>query len=500
MDLLLGIDVGTYSTKGVLTSLDGRVQRIAVREHVVEMPQPGWAEQDADRVWWADVGAVCRELLDDQPFTGASVVAVGISAIGPCMLPLDEDDRPLRPGILYGVDTRAAAEIAELEEHIGSGRIRTLARMELSSQAVGPKILWYRRNEPENWLRTARITTASSYLVHRLTGEHVIDHHQAAHFIPLYDAVAQRWTGEYSDMLVSPSRLPRLQWSDEIAGTVTSDAAQTTGLVAGTPVVVGGVDAVSEAISVGLDAPGDLMIMYGSSAFFLLATPGPVEVPSLWTLPGAFKDTHMLAAGMATAGSLTRWFRDTLANDLEPDTAYDQLFDQAATVAPGSKGLLVLPYFSGERTPINDPHARGLIAGLSLTHTRSELFRASLEGVGFGIRHNLETLTTPRSPVRRYLAVGGGARSDTWLQIVSDIADIEQQLAATTVGASFGDAFLAGVGSGHIERTDASAWFRGDRVIRPTRESQQLYDNSYRLFKELYRATADISHQLAGSQ
>jgi xylulokinase len=496
-ELLLGVDVGTYSSKGVLVSPDGRVLKSQVVEHGLQIPHPGWAEQDADGVWWADVVAICRGLLDGEPYTGADVAAVSLSAIGPCLLPLDREGRPLRPGILYGVDTRATEEIEFLERSIGPEELFRLSGMALSSQAVGPKILWLKRHEPEVWRQTARLTTASSYLTYRLTGEHVMDRHTASHYIPLFDLKRLEWTDRYAREVADPSLLPRLGFSDELAGEVSPQGARETGLKAGTPVAVGAVDALAEAVSVGVAQPGDLMLMYGSTAFFILVQESPTPDPRLWTVAGARRGQYNLAAGMATSGSLTRWFRDELARDLLEAEAYERLYRAAEGVPPGSRGLLVLPYFSGERTPINDPKARGLIAGLSLSHRREELFRAALEGVGYGIRHNLETFREIGAPLKRVVAVGGGTKGRTWLQIVCDISGQEQLLPEVTIGASYGDAFLAGVAGGLLRWEDLEGWVRLEERIVPDPTHQARYDELYRLYLELYSATRDLVHRLA---
>ena len=395
--LLLGIDVGTYSSKGVLVDFAGRLQKTAVVEHEMSIPHPGWAEQDADQIWWGDVVKICRQLLDGDPFYGGDVAAVALSAIGPCMLPLDSRDCPLRPGLLYGVDARAIQQIDALNRKWGEQAIFDFCGMSLTSQAVGPKILWLRENEPQIWEQTAHITTASSYLILRLTGEKVIDRHTASHYIPMMDLRTLEWSDRYNQDLVDLEKLPRLGWSDEIAGRVNRIGAEATGLALGTPVAVGAVDALSEAISVGAVEFGDLMIMYGSTAFFILVEDAPRPDPRLWTVAGAYRGQYNLAAGMATTGSLTRWFRDELARDLPEEQAYPVLFAEAENISPGANGLLLLPYFSGERTPINDPQACGVFAGLTLAHSRAHLFRAVLESVAYGIRHNIRNISSDRS-------------------------------------------------------------------------------------------------------
>ncbi len=498
-DLLLGIDVGTYSSKGVLVGADGTVLKTHVVEHTMDIPQPGWAEQDADAVWWADVVSICKVLLDGSPYSGEDVAGVALSAIGPCVLPLDAAGKPLRPGILYGVDTRASDEIEYLNEKLGKEVIYDFSGMTLSSQAAGSKILWIKNNEPDVWKQTAHLTTASSYLVYRLTGEKVIDRHTASHYMPLMDINTLEWSDRFAEEIVDIEKLPRLGWSDEIAGQVNRAGAEETGLKAGTPVAVGAVDALSEGISVGVVNPGDLMIMYGSTAFFILVLNAPVPDERMWTVGGAFNGQYNLAAGMATTGSLTRWFRDELAADLPEETAYKILFDDAANIQPGANGLIVLPYFSGERTPINDPKARGMIAGLTLSHSRKHLYRAVLEGVAYGIRHNIETFQAIGAPVQRIVAVGGGTKSTTWLQIVSDIVGIEQEIPAQTIGASYGDAFLAGLATGILKREDLDTWVKHEKIISPDLEKKKKYSHYYENYLELYQQNREIMHRLAES-
>lgn len=495
--LLLGIDIGTYSSKGVLVSSEGKVLRTAIIEHIMDIPHPGWAEQDADKIWWGDTVKICHQLLDKHPFSGDDVAGVAISAIGPCMLPLDKDGLPLRPGILYGVDARASREIDWLNDRLGEENIFNFSKMTLSSQAIGPKILWMKNNEPDLWKKVDHITTASSYLIYRLTGEKVIDYHTASHFIPLIDLDTLSWSDRYSNEIVSLDKLPRLGWSNDVAGYIDQRGAAETGLKAGTPVAVGAVDALSEAISVGAVHPGDLMVMYGSTAFFILVLDNPKPDKRLWTVAGAFRGQYALAAGMATTGSLTRWFRDELARDLNDDEAYQVLFSQMESIEPGAGGIILLPYFSGERTPINDPQARGVIAGLTLAHRREHLYRAVLEGIAYGIRHNIDTFRSIGADVKRIVAVGGGTKSRAWMQIVSDVAGVPQYLPEMSIGASLGDAFLAGLAAGMLKCDDLNSWVKMAGETQPNPKISRVYEPLYFNYLKLYEQTKDLVHDLA---
>ena len=353
----LGIDIGTFESKGVLVDASGRIVASASRPHKMLVPQPGWAEHRPREDWWGDFTAISKQLIADSGVAPQDIKAVAASAIGPCMLPVDADGEPLMNGVLYGVDTRAADEIAELTARIGEDTLVARCGNALTSQSVGPKILWLKRNRPELFARTAKILTSTTYLVHKLTGEYVIDHYSAVNFSPLYLTDRLDWSSELADDIVPLEKLPRLAWTSEIAGGVTAQAAAETGLAAGTPVTIGTIDAGAEAFSVGVSTPGDMLLMYGSTIFIVQVTDRRVGDPRLWYAPWFFRGEHASLAGLATSGTLSHWFRDQFGRELDPTTAIKDLAAEAAGSPAGANGLVMLPYFSGERTPIHDTHA-----------------------------------------------------------------------------------------------------------------------------------------------
>ncbi|NKQ58675.1 FGGY-family carbohydrate kinase [Amycolatopsis sp. K13G38] len=485
--LLLGIDIGTSSSKGVLVTRRGDILARATRPHDTSYPRPGWAEHDAETVWWQDFVALTRELLgaaDGRPLAGLAV-----SGIGPVLLPADAEGRPLRPAILYGVDTRAHREIAELTGELGAESIVERAGTALSSQAVGPKWRWLARHEPGVYERTRLFLMASSYLVHRLTGEYVLDHHSASQCDPMYDLRAGEWATDWAERTAPGIALPRLLWPTEIAGTITASAAAETGLPRGLPVTAGTIDAWAEAASVGVREPGDTMVMYGTTMFLIQVLADPRPHPGLWTTCGAFPGTYSLAAGMATSGAITDWLRRLTGGD------FGDLVRQAAGVPAGSRGLLMLPYFAGERTPLFDPDARGVIAGLTTSHGLGELYRATLEGIAYGVRHNLEAMRASGGGAGRLVAVGGGTQGGLWTRIVSDVTGTEQQVPTETVGAAFGDALLAAVATG--ADPDVGVWNPVATTVRPDPARMEVYGEFYQRYRALYPSTVDIAHFLA---
>jgi xylulokinase len=495
MTYTLGVDIGTYQTKGVLVDEAGRVVAEAARDHRMLVPRPGWAEHRAEEDWWGDFVQVTRALMAESGIAGEEIAAVACSAIGPCMLPVDADGAPLMNGVLYGVDTRAMAEVAEMTAAIGEDVILDRCGNALTSQSVGPKILWLKRHHPDLFAKTAKILTSTSFVVHRLTGEYVIDHYTAANFSPFYDVGRLDWCFDLAPGVIGPEHLPRLLWSSEIAGTVTAKAAAETGLAPGTPVTAGTIDAAAEALSVGVRDPGDMMMMYGSTIFIITLTPDRVRDARLWYAPWLFPGQHASMAGLATSGTLTHWFRDQFARELPREQAFATLAAEAEAVPPGAGGLLFLPYFSGERTPIHDPHAKGAFYGLNLTHTRAHMYRALLEGIAHGTAHVAETYREAGAPPSRVLAVGGGTRNAIWMQATSDISGLPQEVCVRTTGASYGDAFLARVALGQAEVGDIAAWNPVEREVVPVARAE--YAKAYPLFRRLYEQTKDIAKELS---
>ena len=485
---VLGVDIGTSSSKGVLVGLDGRLLASEAVQHEVQRPGPGMFEMDG-AVWWEEFVAIARALLAGHP---ADVQAVGVSGMGPCVLLGDEHGEPLRPAILYGVDMRSGEQIVRLNERYGAQEILRRGGSALSSQAAGAKIAWIADHEPEIFARARRLFMPASYLAYRLTGAYVLDHHSASQCTPLYDSLAQAWYEPWAEEIAGPIGLPPLQWAGDEAGTLREGAAAVTGLPAGIPVITGTIDAWSEALSVGAQGVGDLMLMYGTTMFLVHTVPEPLTSEALWGTVGALPGTRNLAGGMATSGAITGWLRELFG---APD--YGELLALAAESGIGANGLLMLPYFAGERTPIMDPQARGVIAGVTLSHTRGDLYRAALEAIGYGVRHNVEAIEAAGGAIRRIVAVGGGTQGGLWTQLVSDITGRPQEIRAQSIGASYGAAFLAGQLVGPASIDD---WNPVQETVTPRPDAVEQYQDLYELYHDLYPRTADIVHALAARQ
>lgn len=485
----LGVDIGTFETKGVIVDQGGRIIATATRAHRMLVPQPGWAEHRPQEDWWEDFVFVTRRMLAESGLPPSTIAAIGTSAIGPCMLPVDREGAPLMNAVLYGIDTRAAQEIEELSRRIGTDTLIERCGNALTSQSVGPKILWLKRHRPDLFARAHKVLTSTSYLVHRLTGRFVIDHYSAANSSPLYMSDRLAYSDALANDIIDLGRLPEPAWTTEIAGAVTPRAAEETGLAAGTPVIVGTIDAAAEALSVGVARPGDMMLMYGSTIFVIEITPERVTDGRLWYAPWLFPGQHASMSGLATSGTLTHWFRAQFARELDPSTAIVTLTEEAENSPPGAKGLVVLPYFSGERTPIHDPQAKGMIFGLNLTHARGDLFRALLEGIACGTSHIFETYAEVGQEPATIYAVGGGTKNRVWTQATSDISGRPQIVRQKTIGASYGDAFLAAIAIGDAKIADIENWNPVAGTFTPNPALRDRYARLYRIFRDLYPAT-----------
>jgi len=489
-EVLLGVDIGTGSTKGVITHPDGRVLATAQRPHKTDYPQPGFVEHDAEGVWWKDFTEIVTELL---PQADGPVRAISVSGIGACTLPADADGNPLRSAILYGIDTRGGKEIDELIERYGEEAIVERALSRISHQSIGPKLMWLQRHQPDVWQRTKQLLMPNSFIVERLTGEYTLDSISASFCIPMFDPRTRSWVDEWTEQVAPGLALPRVIEPWEVAGTITQRGAELTGLPAGIPVCAGTIDAPVESASIGVRDPGDVMLTYGTTMGIagILTQPQPSRTVN--SIPGVFPGRHIMVGPTATSGALTTWLRD-----ISGGKPFEDLLAEAAATPPGASGLVALPFFAGERSPLWDADARGVIAGLTLSHTRGHLYRAMLEATAYSARAIFDALHADGVRTERVVAVGGGTKGGLWTQIVSDVTGVPQELSKETIGACYGDALFAARAAGFIDPMDV--WASRAETIEPREELRERYDRLYEIYVELYPATLSQVHALAGMQ
>ena len=490
-EVLLGIDVGTSATKLTLIDLHGRILGSLSEPAGYSAPLPGWSEADPDG-WWANVCRGVPRLLAVCECAGERVAGVGICGTVPVVVVTDAAGAVLRPGINQN-DVRATREIADFQVAISTEEALERTGSPISQQSVGPKLLWLRRNEPEVMDRARHVCGSYELIAQRLTGNWSIERNWALES-GLYDFRRDDWyTTAMRVAKVRTDWFGQVRRPADVVGFVTQRASELTGLPAGTPVAGGSADHVASAFSAGVVEPGDLLIKLGGTGDVLLCADQPIVDARL------FLDYHLIDGlflpngCMASSGSLIVWFQQTLARGLE----FAALDAEAQTVPPGADGLLVLPYFLGEKTPLFDPFARGTIVGLTLSHTRGHLFRAILEGIGFGFRHHLEVLAQVARVPEKARCTNGGARSKLWKQITADVLGLPLESVAQHPGSSLGAAFLAGRAIGAFDDwSEIGRYIRVDEVTRPDPAAHAHYERTYPMFREVYARLKDVYPRL----
>ena len=507
MAYFMGIDTGTNSSKGILMDVRGEILAMQTTQHEMQNPKPGHYEHDAETDWWGDFCRISRGLLRETGVDPGQIKAVGISALGADCLPVDEECKPLRKAILYGIDARATEEMDELTRMYGQEQILAWYGRPLCSSDVMPKILWIKNNEPEVYAKTCKFLTGSSYITAKLTGSYVVDRFLGlASFNPLYGPETWKPVPELGAPVCRPDQLAEIREAADIAGYVTETAAGQTGLEPGTPVITGTDDSGAEAISCGVVEPGKMMLQLGSSVYMILGTDRLIDDSRLWREEFIVPGLCDISAGTNTAGSLTKWYLDTIfpdAMELERSgggNAYQAMLSGVAEIPPGSDGLITLPYFAGERTPVNDPEARGVLFGLTLRHTRAHLYRSALEAVGYSVAQQVRIMEShPEARVERIIAVGGGAQNPIWLQIIADILGKPVSTPKETVGACYGDALMAALGvrwPGFETYASLTKYIRAGQTYVPEPTAHRRYAPYLAIYDELYTATAQLAHRL----
>jgi xylulokinase len=476
VNLLLGIDVGTSATKAVVVDPAGLVVAQAERPAELVSRHPGWAEENPDQ-WWDNVCSLCREL------PVAQVAAVGVSGMVPAVILLDGAGRPLRPSIQQN-DARAAAEVAELRAALGVG-VLTRTGSPVTQQSVGPTAMWLARHEREVWRATRTVLGSYDYIALRLTGARAVERNWALES-GLFDLGTGAWAEELCAAAgIDPALLPAPRYPDEVVGGVTTEAAAATGLRQGTPVVAGSADHVASAFAAGIVEDGDLLVKLGSAGDILMASDEPVVDARLYLdfhlVPGKYLPNGCMAA----SGSFIRWFQHSLAGD----AALEALDAEAEAAGPGAGGIVVLPYLLGEKTPINDPDARGAFVGLRLDHGRGHLFRAVLEATAYGFRHHLEVFAELGRTPRRIRVTNGGARSGLWKQVVADVVGYPLEPLIDSAGSELGAAFTAGMGIGAFSGwNDVERFVHPGDVVEPDPAVHAGYGDLYAAYRALYPA------------
>ncbi len=499
---LAGLDIGTAGCKAAIFDDTGALLASASREYAVDVPHPNWAEQDAEMVW-----RLAQEALGEAIGAAGTreVVAIGLSVQGEAVMPVDEQGRALRPVIL-GMDTRTGEQNAWLSERFGAEHLFERTGMPVHTVNTLPKLLWLKQYEPDLWTRARRFLLYEDFLVQKMTGQAVISRCLASR-TQLFDILDDRWSPEILEAIeLDPDRLATVRPSGVTVGAIRSELAESLGLAKAPLVVTGGHDQACGALGVGLVRPGLAMDSTGTAEVVEVALGAPVLNETLYqgdisVYAHVVPELYLAMTLNHSGGLVLRWFRDTLgqeemqrARDTGLD-AYDLLL-QDASLEPTS--LLLLPDFAGSGTPTFDAASKGAILGLTFATTKADLAKAVLEGLTFELRLNLDLLKDSGVRIDELRAIGGGARSELWLQLKADITGVPVVAPRITEAASWGAALLAGMGAGHFASAAEAAenTVHLDRRFEPDPERMARYEERFGLYREVYPTLSGIHHRM----
>jgi len=492
MPLLLGLDIGTTSTIGILIDSDGGLRATASRSSELISKHPNWAEEDPE-AWWRNVCSLVPELLATAKADASEITGIGVTGMVPTVILLDREQRPLRYSIQQN-DARAVDEIEAMKRAFDPDIFFMRTGGSINQQLVAPKLRWLEHHEPDAFGQAVTILGSYDYITGRLIGQFSVEQNWA-----LESGFMDLKSGRLDDDLIqlggiTPEQLPPLRASHDVVGSVTSKAAAETGLKAGTPLVAGCADHIASAYVAGATTDGDLVTKFGGAGDIMLSCGQPETDPRLFidfhVVPGLYFSNGCMAA----SGSVLNWILRNLAKaearqaEAAGKSAHALLDQQAAAVPPGAGGVVLLPYFLGEKTPLHDPQARGTLVGLGLHHGLPHIWRAALEGVVYGFRHHGEVFAEMGLPVRRVLACDGGAASDLWLQITADVLGRPVQRLLNHPGSCLGAAIVAGMGVGALRDWNViGQYVKPDRVFEPDPSTAQTYEASYAIYRDLYK-------------
>ena len=500
MTYVIGFDIGTTSTIGILIGLPDRILHIASRPVTLDARHPGWAEEDPEQ-WWRNVSEIARELIEAGGISPGDVAAIGVTGMLPAVVLLDDKGRLLRPSIQQS-DARCAAEVIELRRAVDETAFTAKTGNGINQQLVIAKLLWIRKHEPEIFARIGTVFGSYDYINWRLTGERAVEQNWAleAGFVNLKD---HRIDDDLVKLSGIPRRaLPRKTVSHDMLGHLTAEAAKDLGLPQGIPVVAGAADHIASALAAGLTRAGDVLLKFGGSVDVLIATdriaPDPRMYLDYHLVPGLYVPNGC----MATGGSGLNWFVNNFAEGERAKAdalgmSLHQWLDHLASAIPaGAQGVRILPYFLGEKTPIHDADVRGAILGLSLAHGLQHLWRALLEAYAYAIAHHIEVLNDMGHATETYFASDGGSKSTVWMQIVADVLQKPVQRLAGHPGSCLGAAWTAAMGIGAANDWSAIARFvsLADR-LEPDPARAQIYAEGYAAFRRLYPAVAELERK-----
>ncbi|WP_394699327.1 FGGY-family carbohydrate kinase [uncultured Sphaerochaeta sp.] len=483
--LSLGIDVGTTAIKMIVVSSTGEIKGTWTKTHDLLSPHPGFAEEDP-AVWEKNVYALLHEVT--QEVEPGAIKAIGVTGMVPALIALDNDLKPLMNSIQQN-DIRSEREIKELEAQIDPDWFFSKTGNKVNQQHLFPKLLWISRNRPEVFAKIQFILGSYDYIAYLLTGIVQVEHNWALES-GMWDIKEACWLHALFPLAgIERSWLPPVSQTTDIVGMTTKKLEELTGLQAGIPVIAGTADHIASSYCTGARKPGDLVLKLGGAGDILLALDFLVTDNRLFIDYGCSRDVPFLLNGCtASSGSMLKWFQNEFSF-----TDFLEMDKMAEFVTPGSEGVVILPYFLGEKTPLFDVNAKGVIYGLSLSHTKAHVYRAMLEAVAFSFRHHIEVFSELNLPIKRVFITNGGSKSMLWRSIMADVIGYDLQYVKHNPGSCLGASLLAGIGCGIMEEKIADCFMDDLLDIPYNPENHLLYERPYEIYRHLYEALKPIT-------
>jgi xylulokinase len=490
VSVTVGIDVGTTGTKTVLFDVSRGIVAQASRETTLLSPAPGFAEADTAQ-WLTNVVDSIREARSQADVSADDIDAIAVSGMVPAVVPIDGRGNALRKAILQN-DARAHHEIGGLAAALADVDLVSLTGSALTQQSVAPTVVWLSRHEPDVYAKTEHLVGSYDWVLSALGADIHVERNWALESgLFTIDGGLAETVLRAADL--DPGLLPPVRQSGTQVGVLSDEAAEWTGLRAGTALIVGGADHVLSAYAAGVSHPGDALVKLGGAGDILVASDTKVTDERLYLDAHPVPGRWLPNGCMATSGSLIRWFQALVGGD-----ELTVLDEEAAQRKPAE--VLCLPYFLGEKTPINDPDLRGVFAGMHLGHTRADLYRSVLEAIAFGFRHHVDVFADISIPLTNTMVTNGGSKSTLWKQIHADVLGIELHPVTGHPGASLAAAIIAAIGVGTLDDwADANRFVTLGQPVVPDPTRTQIYDDAYARWRELGEVTTPLVHAIARS-
>lgn len=491
MGLYIGIDLGTSSVKLILADGDGNIKNTITNEYSVSYPRSGWSEQNASD-WWSAICDGIPELLSN--FDGKDVRGIGIAGQMHGLVVLDKNDTVIRPVILWN-DGRTYEETAYLNDVIGKDKLFEYTGNIAFAGFTAPKIMWLRKNEPENFERISKVMLPKDYINYLFTGGHCTDYSDASGML-LLDVKNKCWSKQMLDICgITEEVMPTLYESFEVIGKIKSEIAERFGISKDAIVVAGAGDNAAAAIGTATVGNGKCNISLGTSGTIFVSSDSfsGDEKQAIHSFCHADGGYHLMGC-ILSAASCHKWFSEEIL------ATKDYNFEESAVSDDmlGKNEVFFLPYLMGERSPINDTDASGMFIGLRSNTSRADMYQAILEGVAFAIKENLEIIKAFGVEVSRSCLCGGGSKSILWRKILANVLDIELNIPFTEQGPGYGSAVLAMVGAGEFENVKAATdkFFAVKKMITPDEKLSKLYKDRYEIYRKIYPAVKQLYKEI----